>query len=542
MSSAAADLIVHNARVYTVDHKQPKAAAFAVQNGRFKVVGASPEVLQRFPDAPRLDAKGRTVVPGFIDAHAHLLETGLSLIRADLSNADSPKAVVEQLQAFANRHDLPDGAWLRGHGWDETDWSTPPSRHTLDDAFPSRPVWLTRTDVHAGWANTAALEATVGLNRLHTRSDPDGGHIEREANGKPTGILVDDAMALVTNDIPPPSDDRRDQALHTALDHTVRHGITGLHDAGVPLSQIRRFRALIEDGDFPLRLYAMIDGRGDTFKHFCETGPLRHDSGRLHVESVKFFADGALGSRGAALLEDYSDAPGNRGLLLHSTEQFREHVRAATACGFQVNTHAIGDRANRLVLDAYEAVMRNSDTPMRRPRIEHAQILHPDDLSRFRDLGVIASVQPLFATSDMGWVESRLGTERLRGAYAWKSLQEAGAPLAFGSDAPVEPIDPLHGFHAAVTRQDATGHPAGGWRPSERLSRPAALYGYTQGAAWAAFQENEVGSITPGKRADWVVLSQDILSCPLNQLLDTTVLATYLDGRPIYSDADWPDP
>jgi len=221
---------------------------------------------------------------------------------------------------------------------------------------------------------------------------------------------------------------------------------------------------------------------------------------------------------------------------------FRANVRAAVACGFQINTHAIGDRANRVVLDAYEAAKEECDAPMRRPRIEHAQILHPDDLSRFGELDVIASVQPLFATSDMGWVEDRLGPDRLDGAYAWGSLQSAGAHLVFGSDAPVEPLDPLRGFYAAVTRQDAAGHPQGGWQPSERLSRPAALRAYTQSAAGAAFQENEVGSITPGKRADWAVLSNDIMTCAPDLLLDTTVLATYLDGMPVHTRADWPDP
>jgi len=542
MSSAAADLVVHNARVYTVDDKHPVTEAFAVQNGRFRAVGPNSVVLQRFPNAPRLDARGHTIVPGFIDAHAHLLELGFSLTRPTLNDADSPDAVVEKLQTYAAEHDLPDGGWLRGHGWDETDWSAPPSRTHLDAAFPNRPVWLTRTDVHAGWANTAALEATIGLDRLSTMSDPEGGHIHRDAAGTPTGLLVDEAMNIVTEHIPPAGDAHRNQSLRRALEHTARHGITGLHDAGVPLSQIRRFRRFIQDDSFPIRLYAMIDGRGDTFNHFCNNGPLHHDSGRLHVESVKFFADGALGSRGAALLEEYADAPGNRGLLLHSADQFREHVRAATRAGFQVNTHAIGDRANRLVLDAYEAVMADCDAPMRRPRIEHAQILHPDDKARFGNLGVISSVQPLFATSDMGWVEARLGADRLDGAYAWKSLQDAGAHLALGSDAPVEPIDPIQGFHAAVTRQDANGHPTEGWHPSERLSRSAALHGYTQGAAWAAFWEDEVGSITPGKRADWIVLSQNIMTCAPDALLDTTVLATYLDGVPIHTDGDWPDP
>jgi predicted amidohydrolase YtcJ len=540
---APADLVLHNAQVYTVDPKRSTASAFAVQDGRFRAVGTDDAVLDAYPDARRIDAEGQPVVPGFIDAHAHLLELGLSLVRADLTETDSPNAVVEQLQAFVDRHAPPDDAWLRGHGWDETDWGpSGPRRKPLDAAFPHRPVWLTRTDVHAGWANTAALKRTVGLDRLRTMSDPDGGHIVRDAHGRPTGVLVDTAMDLVADQIPSASDDERDEALATALDHTARHGITGLHDAGVSHSQIRRFRRFIDDGSFPLRLYAMIDGRGDTFDHFCEHGPLHHASGRLDVESVKFFIDGALGSRGAALLDDYTDDPGNRGLLLHDEGAFRDHVKTAVECGFQVNTHAIGDRANRLVLDAYEAAMDDCDAPMRRPRIEHAQILSPDDLPRFGSLGVIASVQPLFATSDMGWVKDRLGPGRLKGAYAWKSLEDADAHLAFGSDAPVEPIDPLRGFHAAVTRRDADGHPAMGWRPSECLSRRSALQAYTLGAATAAFQGHDVGSITPGKRADWAVLSRDIMTCATDELPQTDVLATYLDGVPIHSSAAWPDP
>jgi predicted amidohydrolase YtcJ len=542
--SSSANLVLHNARIHTVDPDRPIATAFAVRNGRFQAVGPDDAVLEAHPTARRINAEGRTVVPGFIDAHAHLLESGLSLTRADLANAQSVEGAVEQLRAFAERHDLPDGAWLRGHGWDETDWSPPtrPSRIFLDAAFPDRPVWLTRTDVHAGWANTAALEATVGLDRLREMSDPDGGHISRDDQDNPTGVLIDEAMALVTDQMPPPGDERRNEALRTALDHTARHGITSLHDAGVPFSQIRRVERFIDDDAFPLRLYAMIDGRGETFDYFCENGPLHHDSGRLQVESVKFFADGALGSRGAALLDDYADDLGNRGFLLQDESTFRDNVQAAVACGLQVNTHAIGDRANRLVLDAYEAAMEACDAPIRRPRIEHAQILHPDDLTRFEELDVIASVQPLFATSDKGWVADRLGPDRLEGAYAWKSLQDAGAHLAFGSDAPVEPINPLRGLHAAVTRQDVGGHPDGGWHPSERVSRSTALQAYTLGAAAAAFQENEVGSITPGKRADWVVLSRDIVRCEADQLLDTTVLATYLDGAPVHTATAWPDP
>ncbi len=538
------DLLLHNAQIYTVDDQRPTATALAVRDGRFVAVGNADEIMATFPEAPRIDAGGRTVVPGFIDAHAHLQELGLSLHRADLTDASSPDAVVEQLHDFAASHNLSDGAWVRGHGWDQTDWSPPrfPTRAPLDAAFPEHPVWLTRTDVHAGWANTAALEATVGLNRLRAMGDPDAGHIHRDADGHPTGVLIDAAMALVEDQIPPPTEAERERALSAALRHTARHGVTGLHDAGVDLNTIHRFRDLIDEDTFPLRVYAMIDGRGEAFDHFCEHGPLHHPSGRLDVASVKFFADGALGSRGAALLDDYADDPGNRGLLLHDENDFRRHVQAAVGCGFQVNTHAIGDRANRVVLDAYESAMQACTEPVRRPRIEHAQVVAPEDRPRFGALGVIASVQPGFAPSDLDWAPARLGPERLEGGYAWKSLGEADAHLAFGSDAPVEPIDPIQSFHAAVTRQTVEGHPEGGWRPSECLSRPEALRAYTQGAAYAAFQEDEMGSIAPGKRADFVVLSHDLLTIPASQLLDTDVVATYIDGVPVYAQDDWPRP
>jgi len=536
-----ADFILYNAIVYTMDDAQPRASALAVCDNHFVDVGRCKNLFNTYPDARRIDAGQRTVVPGFIDAHAHLQDLGLSLHRADVSGARSADAVVDRLLSFTNTQDPTNRDWLLGHGWDETEWTSgpPPARPLLDSAFPNRPVWLTRTDVHAGWANTAALERTVSLARLRRMGNPDGGAIRRDARGRPTGILVDSAMALVEDHIPPTSPEQRDRALSTALEHTARHGITGLHDAGVDRPTIRRFQRFIDEDAFPLRVSAMIDQRGDTFDFFCDRGPYQGPHGRLQVAAVKFFADGALGSRGAALLEAYADDPGNDGLLRQSPDALRADVRPATECGFQVCTHAIGDRANRIVLDAYEAA-REAGMAVRRPRIEHAQVLHPQDLPRFGSLDVIASVQPIHATSDMDWVVDRLGPQRTDGAYAWNSLRSAGARLAFGSDAPVEPIDPLRGLHAAVTRQDDDGLPPTGWHPSERISRSTALYAYTEGAAYAACREDVVGSITPGKRADFVVLSQDIMEIPPTQLLDTRVLATYLDGTPTYVDSEWP--
>ncbi len=541
MISASADLVLHNARIYTVDETEPTATALATSGGDIHAVGSSADLLSAFPSARQIDAGGCTVVPGFIDAHAHLMALGHTLLRVDLRKISSPAAVVERLKTFVATQELPEGAWLRGYGWDQTEWSPSrfPTREPLDDAFPNRPVWLTRTDGHAGWANTAALEATVGLDRLQGLENPEGGTICRDAGGRPTGLFIDRAMDLIEEELPAPSERTCDRALTKALHHTARHGLTGLHDAGTDAQTLRRFQRFLDDERFPLRVYAMIDGRGDLFDRICTRGPMASE--RLQVQSVKFFADGALGSRGAALLEDYADAPGTRGLLLQSPDEFQADVQAAIECGLQVNTHAIGDRANRLVLEAYESAQKEVEQPLRRPRIEHAQIVHPDDLARFGRLGVIASVQPLHATSDMDWVPDRLGPERLDRAYAWASLSSAGARLAFGSDAPVEPIDPLRGFHAAVTRTNDHGDPEGGWHPSERVSRSTALHAYTQGAAYAAFQEDFVGSLTPGKRADFVVLSQNIMEIKPSHLLDTEVVATYLDGRAIYTRKDWPD-
>lgn len=542
--SRSPPLLIYNAKIYTVAEEQSTATAMAIRDGQILTVGTDEQLRRMFDDTPRIDANGNTIVPGFIDAHAHLHELGRSLRQVDLTDTRSATDVVQRLQSAATERSQHQGEWLRGHGWDETEWSPShlPSRSHLDAAFPERPIWLTRADIHAGWANTAALEKTVGVARLRRMEDPEGGQIHRSADGEPTGVLIDQAMSLVEANMPTPTDEQNRRALRTALEHTARQGITGVHDAGVTLDKLRRFQHFIDNNAFPLRVYAMLAGDGEALEHFRDRGPYHDDSGRLHVESVKYFADGALGSRGAALLDPYADDAGNRGWLLHDRKAFVDKVRTAVAAGFQVNTHAIGDLANRFVLDAYEMAMAECKVPIRRPRIEHAQVVAPEDIQRFGELGVLASVQPLHATSDMDWIEDRLGPDRTGRAHAWKSLMDAGTPLAFGSDAPVEPIAPIKGFHAAVTRQDASGTPSGGWHSSERLSRAAALHAYTKGAAYAAFQENDVGSLEPGKWADFVVLSQDIMTIPADDILDTEIVATYVGGRPTHSSERWPDP
>ena len=524
--------VLHNARVHTVDDARPSAQAFAVENGRFLAVGSDADLLAAYPDWPRRDAGGRTVVPGLIDAHAHLMGLGESLMGADLVGTTSRADVVRRLVAFAA--DLPPGLWLLGRGWDQNDWGDGepfPTRADLDAAFPDRPVWLNRIDGHAGWANSAALRAAGIDPDAPAPPDMPGGAVVRDAQGRPTGVFIDAAEELVQRAVPAADAAFADEALGRALAETARYGLTGVHEAGVPLALLGRYRQFAEAGRFPIRNYAMITP--GEIAAFCEAHPDGIDDERLVVRSVKVYADGALGSRGAALLEDYADDPGNHGLLFQPDAALQGTVEQAMRCGLQVNTHAIGDRANRQVLDAYAAALAATGGGPGRHRIEHAQVLSLDDIERFAALGVIASVQPTHATSDMPWAEARVG-DRAVGAYAWRRLIDAGARLALGSDFPVERVDPLLGFHAAVTRQSPANEPAGGWYGNQALTRAEALRGFTLDAAYAAFMEDEVGSITPGKRADFVVLSHDLMTVPPEALLATRVLATYLDGQPIY--------
>ena len=533
LAAAQDRYVATNARVYTVDDDRPTAEAFAVEDGRFVAVGDADDLRAAYPDWPTRDLGGRTVVPGLIDAHAHLMGLGEALLSADLVGTTSKAEVVDRLVAFAA--DLPEGAWVTGRGWDQNDWGSDgafPTRQDLDAAFPDRPVWLGRVDGHAGWANTAALRAAGIDPDAPAPADPEGGAVIKDAEGRPTGVFVDAAEALVASAIPAPDAATAAEALERALAETARHGLTGVHEAGLPLEVLPLYRQFAAEGRFPLRNYVMITP--GEIAPFCDRYPSGVEEPRLVVRSVKVYADGALGSRGAALLADYTDDPGNHGLLFRDDEAVEATVRAAMACGLQVNTHAIGDRANRQVLDAYETAIEATGGGPGRHRIEHSQILSLDDIRRFADLGIIASVQPTHATSDMPWAGDRLGEDRLAGAYAWRRLLDSGARLALGSDFPVEQVSPLLGFYAAVTRQDSEGAPAGGWYGNQVLTRAEALRGFTLDAAYAAFMEDEVGSIEPGKRADFVVLSQDLMTVPPEAILDTEVLATYLDGEAVY--------
>ncbi|MEJ1096090.1 MULTISPECIES: amidohydrolase [unclassified Pseudoxanthomonas] len=527
------------ARVHTSDPQRPIAEAIAWdQEGRLLAVGDSKELLARYPDARHIQAPGKTVIPGLIDAHGHVMGLGYALTRADLVGARDKAEVIARLKIYEKQ--LPPGAWLLGSGWDQNDWPDKafPSAADLDAAFPERPVWLERVDGHAGWANSAALRAAAAKAGKTLQGDwqPAGGRIERR-DGQPNGVLVDAAMALVNAAVPAPDEALREQALTKALDMAVRHGLTGVHDMGVPREDLALMKRFADAGRLPLRLSAYADADSAALADLCAQGLYRHESGRLQMRGVKFYMDGALGSRGAALLEDYSDDKGNRGLLLTEPAAFESAVRKARKCGVQVATHAIGDRGNRIVLDTYTRVLGDSKDSNQRWRIEHAQMVALDDIPRFASLGVIASMQPTHATSDMPWVQDRIGPQRIKGAYAWQRFRASGARLALGSDFPVESADPRLGLYAAVTRQGRAGQPPGGWFPDQRLTVVEALRGFTADAAYAGHDEDEVGRLAPGLRADFVVLDEDPMASPATGLDELHIRSTWVDGKPVFQSA-----
>ncbi|MFO1392481.1 MAG: amidohydrolase [Steroidobacteraceae bacterium] len=533
--SRAAPGVLVNARIHTLEGTSPAAEAMAWgADGRIVAIGRRNEVLARAPGLPVFDASGGTVVPGLIDAHAHLMGLGYALMSADLVGTRSRTDVVARLKAHAAA--LPPDAWLLGRGWDQNDWPIRefPTAADLDAAFPTRPVWLERVDGHAGWANSAAMR----LVRRDLDGDwqPEGGRIVR-AGGKATGVFIDNATALVDGIVPAPSDEVRVEALRRALAAAASVGLTGVHDMGTSLEDLALYRRFADQGELTMRIVAYADGEHAAFEELCRNGPYRHAGGRLAMPGVKFYADGALGSRGAALLAPYSDDPGNRGLLVTPPDQLSSGIRKAHRCNLQVATHAIGDRGNRIVLEDYALALSDQARSDHRWRIEHAQVVTLNDISIFAELHVIASMQPTHATSDMPWARDRIGPQRLEGAYAWQRFRQARVRLALGSDFPVESPDPRLGLYAAVTRQDLAGNPPGGWYPRQRLTRLEALQGFTTDAAWAGFMEHEVGHLAPGMRADFIVLDRDPLTIPPPGLRTMKVLSTWLDGAKVFDSA-----
>lgn len=528
-----ATLLLVNGVVYTLNEERPLAEAVAIRGDRIVAVGSTAELQSAFKAKEVVDLHGKAVYPGFTDAHAHLENLGAALLHLRLTDASSPEDVAARV-ADAVR-DVPAGGWLRGRGWDQNRWPSHafPNRSTLDPVSGNVPVYLTRVDGHAVWVNSVVLRI-AGISAA--TPDPEGGRIVRDARGEPTGVFVDNAIDLLRTQLPAPTEAERTRAVERAVQECVKVGLTEVHDMGVDLEGIGIYRKLIAQGRFPFRVYAAIDGAGETWEHFKTAGPER-GNGRLTIRAIKLFADGALGSRGAALIEPYADDPGNRGLTLLSAQEMQKVAVDALRLGFQVCTHAIGDRANHIVLDVYQDVLATMPDkgPLARFRVEHAQVLEEADIPRFHALGVIPSMQPTHCTSDMPWAEERLGPVRVRGAYAWRSLLDHGSIIPGGSDFPVEAPNPLWGLYAAITRQDQTGWPEGGWHSEQCMTREEALNAFTLWAAYAAFEENARGSIEVGKLADIVVLSEDIMKVAPREIIGTSVRMTIVGGEIVYA-------
>jgi predicted amidohydrolase YtcJ len=523
--SQMADLVVENANIYTMDAARPHASRLAIRDG---IILALDEDADRLTGAStrRLDAKGATIVPGFIDSHAHVEHLGRTLESLHLRGVTSIDAVAAMVAEAARK--LPAGAWIRGNSWDQTNWGGAfPTAEPLTKAAPNHPVYLTRVDGHASWVNAKAL-ALAGVGKA--TPDPPGGKIVRAADGTPTGVLIDAAQALVARRIPDASPADVKRWIEQAAWDCARQGLTSVHDAGAGRAELAAYRELIAEHRLPIRVNAMIGGAGRLWREYLRKGPEIGD--RLTVRSIKLLIDGAMGSRGAAFYQPYSDDPGNSGLLLMTQEDVARVAREAVRGGFQVATHAIGDKANRMVLDAYASALGGHND--KRFRIEHAQVVADADFALFAKYSVIASMQATHATSDMRWAEQRVGPVRVKGAYAWRRFLEIGVPIANGSDFPVEEPNPLWGFYAAVTRQDRDGKPAGGWFPDQRMTREEALRSWTITGAYAAFEEKRKGSLAPGKMADLVLLSADIMKIAPAEILKTRVLATVVGGEVVY--------
>lgn len=529
----AATLLITGGTIHTMDDDRPRAEAMAIAGNRILYVGDLDNAVRYAgPETERIDLRGGAAFPGFTDAHAHLVNLGRSLSQLDLVGTESFDAVCDAVAGATRERPL--GSWILGRGWDQNDWPVAkfPSHEALSAASPDHPVLLTRIDGHAVLANRKAMEI-AGIDAVD--ADPEGGKILRDEQGRATGVFIDTASGLLKRHVPAPGRDELRRAARLAIDECHRLGLVGIHDAGVDTPTLEVYEAMIREGVFDFRLYAMLSATMPDLGEALGRGPrVGLGDHRLTVRCVKVYADGALGSRGAALLTGYSDEPDHRGLVITPREAIERITLDCLTSGFQVATHAIGDRGNRLVLDAYEDAL--DSTPHRDPRlrIEHAQVVHLDDIPRFAELGVLPSMQPTHCTSDMDWATDRLGPDRVRGAYAWRLLLDDGNRIPCGSDFPVERVDPLLGVYAAVTRQHPDGTPPGGWQPDQRMTREEVVRGFTIDAAYAAFEERSRGTLTPGKLADVTVFDRDILTCAKQEILEARAMMTIVDGRIVH--------
>ena len=520
------DLVVYNAKIYTVNESFDVVEAMAVKDGKILAVGNSSDIRKKYPAKEELNAEGKAVYPGFIDAHAHFFEYAESLNNANLTETQSWEDVLESVQTFAKKQ--PNG-WLTGRGWDQNDWPDKqfPTKEKLDELFPNRPVLLTRIDGHAAIANQKALDA-VKITKAY---DLTGGEIIAK-NGKPTGMLIDNAIGLVSSKIPNLTKERMKELLLQAQQNCFAVGLTTIDDCGLDYPAVEGIEKLQKEGSLKMRLYVMLSDAKKNYDFLIKRGKIKTD--RLNVRGFKIYADGALGSRGACLLHPYSDMPNKKGFLLSDLEHFEKVAKKINEHDFQMCTHAIGDSANRAILKIYNSILpKNND---KRWRIEHAQVVNQQDFNLFGAANVVPSVQPTHATSDMYWAQDRLGKERVKGAYAYKQLLQQNGWIPLGTDFPVEQINPMFTFYAATARKDSHDYPKGGFQIDNALNKEEALRGMTIWAAKSNFEEKEKGSLEVGKFADFVVLKNDLVKANAKQILENKIIRTYVNGEKVYEE------
>jgi hypothetical protein len=535
VATAHATTVIDNANGYTLNAQGDvvQFASLAFDDaGRLLAVGTNAEVAAKAPQAKHVDMAGRTVLPGLIDAHGHVFGLGEMLTQLDLSATTSLPQALAAIHDYARANGQ--AKWVRGRGWNQENWKLGrfPTAQELDGAVADRPVWLERVDGHAGWANGRAL-ALAGIT--DQTPDPVGGKIVRDAAGHATGVLVDAAQGMIQKVLPQPTEQEARTMLDRALATMASVGLTSVHDAGIGIGQDRLYRDYADHGKLTARIYAMIGGTGADFDQLSKNGPLNgygHDMYALRA--VKLYADGALGSRGAALLAPYTDDPHSRGLLFHSNGEIDAMIAKAMKKGYQVNVHAIGDAGNRQILDTFAKEIPANHAQALRHRIEHAQVVTLTDIPRFKSIGIIPSMQPTHATSDKNMAEQRIGPERIKGAYAWRTFLAQGSRIACGSDFPVEAPNPFFGIHAAVTRQDAAGNPIAGWYPEQEMSLKEAFRCFTLDAAYAGHQEKTLGSLEVGKYADFIVIDRDMFKISPYDIHKIGVLETWVGGRQVW--------
>ena len=535
--AVSADTLLHSVTGYTSTNDGVLKFSALVFDADGRIVAtAGEELIADYADAEVIDGTGLFVLPGLTDGHGHVSSQGFLNVELNVTGSESLEEAVERIAAFDKAN--PGSGWIKGRGWNQVLWPVKefPTAAAVDAVVPSRPVWLRRIDGHAGWANSKALEL-AGIN--DDTPDPVGGKIIRDDNGEATGTLIDNAMGLVSSQVPSSSKDDYRQAFLAAFRELTSLGLTSIHDAGIGINEAEVYMSMADNGEMSMRIYAMMWEAGENLDAIGKP-IIGYGNDRLDIRSVKLMSDGALGSRGAAMIDPYEDDTENRGLRMYTQAEVNAKVRKANDMGFQVGIHAIGDFGNRQSLDAFEQSQGGVPSPLRN-RVEHSQIITLEDIPRFAELGVIASMQATHATSDMNMAEDRIGAERLKGAYAWRKLLDSGAVLANGSDFPVELANPMHGMYASVARKSRAGLPEDGWHIEEGLTREETLHSFTLAAAYAALQEDRLGSLEPGKWADFIVVDRDFFEIPESEIDDIQVIQTWVGGELVYERCEDPD-